>query len=227
MLDGVVGPWVAPPSQLLPGRSKRVGPAGANQRLPPLFGSYHGLALGNLLVCPYCFQKFLNTKRTSFRLPQVEVMAARLSQAEADAAVAREAAAAAHSAASKAEADLADLSGAYNNLEAHAFATEAQLRSVQSALSAAEAAEARAQAVAGVLWIGLWVELTCDTKGEFSEASWGMKYVGPDEGGREAYRAYIVASLLLALMDCQMQAMIVRHRQVYVCVMGRFASRSG
>lgn len=45
-------------------------------------------------------------------------MGARLGQAEADAAAAREAAAAAHLAASKAEADLADLSGAYNNLEA-------------------------------------------------------------------------------------------------------------
>eukprot|EP00198_Chlamydomonas_reinhardtii_P007146 XP_001696482.1 predicted protein [Chlamydomonas reinhardtii] len=49
---------------------------------------------------------------------EVEVMGARLGQAEADAAAAREAAAAAHLAASKAEADLADLSGAYNNLEA-------------------------------------------------------------------------------------------------------------
>ncbi|GLC70984.1 hypothetical protein PLESTF_001057900 [Pleodorina starrii] len=88
---------------------------------------------------------------------QVEVMAARLAQAEADAAAAREAAATAHLAASKAEADLADLSGAYNNLEAHAFATEAQLRSAQGALAAAQAAEARAQAagqaqgVAGLL----------------------------------------------------------------------------
>ncbi|EFJ39529.1 hypothetical protein VOLCADRAFT_100860 [Volvox carteri f. nagariensis] len=77
---------------------------------------------------------------------QLEVMAARLSQAEADAAAAREAAAAAHVAASKAEADLADLSGAYNNLEAHAFATEAQLRSAQGALAAAQAAAAAAEA---------------------------------------------------------------------------------
>jgi hypothetical protein len=83
-------------------------------------------------------------------------MSARLAQAEADAAAAREAAAVAHLAASKAEADLADLSGAYNNLEAHAFATEAQLRSAQGALAAAQqaaaAAEARAQAAeAGAL----------------------------------------------------------------------------
>ncbi|GIM09354.1 hypothetical protein Vretimale_13185 [Volvox reticuliferus] len=81
---------------------------------------------------------------------QLEVMAARLAQAEADAIAAREAAAAAHVAASKAETDLADLSGAYNNLEAHAFATEAQLRTAQGALAAAQAsaAEARAQVTA-------------------------------------------------------------------------------
>ncbi|GIL59792.1 hypothetical protein Vafri_14513, partial [Volvox africanus] len=76
---------------------------------------------------------------------QLEVMAARLAQAEADATAARETAAAAHVAASKAEADLADLSGAYNNLEAHAFATEAQLRTAQSTLAAAQAAAAEAR----------------------------------------------------------------------------------
>ncbi|KAG2445332.1 hypothetical protein HYH02_008798 [Chlamydomonas schloesseri] len=77
---------------------------------------------------------------------QVEVMGARLGQAEADAAAAREAAATAHLAATKAEADLADLSGAYNNLESHAFSTEAQLRTAQTALAAAQAAAQAAEA---------------------------------------------------------------------------------
>lgn len=54
-------------------------------------------------------------------------MGARLAQAERDAAAARDSAADATCMASKHEADLQDLSGAYNTLEAHSFQLEAQV----------------------------------------------------------------------------------------------------
>lgn len=60
-------------------------------------------------------------------------MQERWSALEADAAAAREAAEEAKAAAGKAEADLADLSSAYNDLEAHAFSMEEQLKQLQEA----------------------------------------------------------------------------------------------
>jgi hypothetical protein len=68
---------------------------------------------------------------------------------EADAAAAREAAEEAHNAAAKADADLAALSTAYNDLEEHAFKLEEQLKQLEQAGDSQQQHQAGA-AVGGV-----------------------------------------------------------------------------
>lgn len=68
---------------------------------------------------------------------QLSAMQQRSEALEDELSAARAAADEARTAAAKAEADLADLSAAYNALEAHSFQVEEQLRSVQSDAAAA------------------------------------------------------------------------------------------
>ena len=73
-------------------------------------------------------------------------MQERWSALEADAAAAREAAEEAKAAAGKADADLAALSTAYNDLEAHAFKLEEQLKEQEEAAGRQEAQQPAAAA---------------------------------------------------------------------------------
>ncbi|KAG2502027.1 hypothetical protein HYH03_000521 [Edaphochlamys debaryana] len=149
------GHGVAPPSAAGSGPGMQGPAAGASAHGAPAAGSCGGLGLGasaaDVEARVGLELKASRAEQEAAGLrKQLEMLSARLSQAEVDAHAAREAAASAHLAASKAEADLADLSSAYNNLETHAFATEAQLRNATAALGAAQqaaaAAEKRAQA---------------------------------------------------------------------------------